>query len=571
MRTCETNFDPAAVAYEEPGLFYDPIEADEQVMYDEPEIEREIPGEKKHYIAHTRGRRAEEKKGRRVASDIGFYFGQLKKFSKEYLAPEKIKNTYDTVKDYERAILSIFYAMDSFQEGLNEIRRTFERKEQGGKKSNNHSPYTKEQLQFIAKISRKPLYKNDDKEAEISRVTVILEEICSRGRGDREKTPLDFQALFERLPFKNDSYVDFINYLHKMVGRIEANKWGEKTKKATAALQTYSGVNYTRIRDAFIFLNTINELDFESTYYYKKPFSYLKKITRGICPDSRINQADDIDLESLSGVAPDLARKSIERTARYEQEITNLLNHFSEQYFRYVIFVAKRFMNGRLSFSDIIQEGNIGLLKAVKKFNYELGHKFITYAFWWIRQGITRALADQSRTIRVPFHIHQEYYNIKKAMPGHKKNILEEPDFNYISAATGKSEKHLKKIFELFEYPLSLNQETKRGSCKPLCAFKPDIKAVDPCMHLEKATLKEDIYYYLNSLTKREVELIEMRFGLKDGNECTLDEVARKLHVTRERVRQIELHVLNRLKKCGEDRLKPHLKRNLEDVDYCIN
>jgi RNA polymerase primary sigma factor len=236
-----------------------------------------------------------------------------------------------------------------------------------------------------------------------------------------------------------------------------------------------------------------------------------------------------------------------------------------------VVFIAKRFINGKFAFSDIIQEGNIGLLKAVKKYNYELGHKFITYAFWWIRQGITKAIADQSRTIRIPFHVHQEYHNVKKVIQNLKKDLWEEPDVKFIADVTGKSEEQVQNLLETFEYPLSLSQEIKKGVGKPLSTFKQDIKAVDPCMQLEKTALKEEIYYYLNSLSEREAELIKMRYGLKDGNEYTLEEVARRFQLTRERVRQIEVKVLSRLKKTGAERLSPYLCHNYEDADYCIS
>ena len=236
-----------------------------------------------------------------------------------------------------------------------------------------------------------------------------------------------------------------------------------------------------------------------------------------------------------------------------------------------MVFVAKKFIKGRLSFSDIIQEGNIGLLKAVKKYDYELGNKFITYAFYWIRQGITRAIADQSRTIRIPIHVHQEYSNIKKIKRSQKKELWKDPGLKYISAKTGKSEKQIDTLFKMFENLLSLNQEMNRNSGSFLCSIIPDNKAVDPSTLLERVTLKDEIYFHLSSLTEREAKLIEMRFGLKDGNESTLDEVAREFKLTRERIRQIEEKALNRLKNKGEKRLKPYLYHNYEDVDFCCS
>lgn len=570
MRAFEANYETDTFEQNDSEVYYEAPVVDEPAPSD-PIISLEVPFKENLKVFPEQSPEEEEKSGRPVSTDIGFYFGQLKKISKDYYSPENIKEIYETVKTYERAILSIFYVMDSFRAGLKGIQKKLELIEKPKKKSTNNSRYTREQLNFIAKISRKPLYKNDDKEEEILRVKAILKKVCVPENKNHE--PLDFQVLFERLSFKNDSYVDFINYFEKMVDRVEAKKWGKKTKKVIEALQRYSGVNYKKIRDSFEFLKRVTQLDFENKYYYRKPFANLKKKIREVGQgriEDYINKQEIVKVEGTCGLSYDLILKSINRVKLCESKIAKLLNKFSEKYFRYVVFIAKRFINGKLPFSDVIQEGNIGLLKAVKKFNYELGHKFITYAFWWIRQGITKAIADQSRTIRIPFHVHQEYYNIQKVVQRLKKESWQDPDIKHIAAAAGKSEEHLKTLFEIFEFPLSLNQEIKRGAVKPLCNFKPDIKAIDPSIQLERAALKEEIYYYLNSMTERESELIKMRYGLKDGNEYTLEEVARRFQLTRERVRQIEVKVLSRLKRTAADRLKPYLKHNCEDADYCI-
>jgi len=532
-----------------------------EVLYESPVREEQGQHEPGFAAKQTTGDAETNKKP--VFTDIEYYFGELKKISKDYLSPGKIKETYEAVKTYERAILSVFYFMGSFSERLTEIRNKFEIKEKRGKKSTNGSVYTKEQLNFIAKISRKPLYKTDDKEAEIIRVTAILDNI--RTPPDRGKTRLNFQTLFDRLLFRNDSYVDFIDYLGNMVKRIEANEWGKKTGKMSEALHRYTGVNYKHLREAFEFLQRVTDLNFENEYYYQKSQAALQRILQSA--DRHITG----DSQPAEEMSHDVIRKSLNRIKGCEKKIDRILNKFSEKYFRYVVFIAKRFINGKFAFSDIIQEGNIGLLKAVKKYNYELGHKFITYAFWWIRQGITKAIADQSRTIRIPFHVHQEYHNIKRVIQNLKKDLWEEPDVKFIANVTGKSEEQVQHLLETFEYPLSLSQEIKKGAGKPLCTFKPDIKAIDPCMQLEKTALKEEIYYYLNSLSERESELIKMRYGLKDGNEYTLEEVARRFQLTRERVRQIEVKVLSRLKRTGAERLKPYLSHNYEDADYFIS
>ena len=561
MRVFEANDALETVGYNDLELLY------------EPEVPLEVPK-----TVSSQKSKKEKKNGKSTFNDIGYYFDQLKKMSKDYFSHEEIKRIFETVKKYERAILSIFYYMDSFFEGLYEIRDTLEIKDatstntSTNNKSKNGSIYTKEQFRLITKISRKTLGKNDDKEEEISRVKVILEKTCFQEYTSRSQ--IVFQKLFETLPFKNNSYADFIAYFDKMVERIEANEWGEKSEKVAVALEKYSGVNYNNIRDAFTFFNEVTELNFENKYYYQKSYTSLKKIIREVEVEP-LRQGDYIcrqekaRLERMIGLNDDLVLKSIDRVERYENKIKKLLNDFSEKYFCYVVFVAKRFINVKLSFSDIIQEGNLGLLKAVKKYNYELGHKFITYAFYWIRQGIVRAIADQSRTIRIPIHVYQEYINIKKIERHHKTELLKDPDLKFISTRTGKSEEEINTLFKMFETPMSLTQEIKGDSGSTLSSFIPDIKATDPSIIQERATLKDEISFHLRSLTEREAKLLEMRFGLKDGIEYTLDEIAREFKLTRERIRQIEVKALNRLKRKGEKRLRPYLDHNYEDVDYC--
>ncbi|MCK5161455.1 MAG: hypothetical protein KAQ99_07775, partial [Candidatus Aureabacteria bacterium] len=180
-----------------------------------------------------------KKNGRPVNSDLGYYFGQLKKISRDYLSTEEIKQTYEVVKKYERAILSIFYFMDSFSANLAGIGEKFKVKKEAGKKGKNGGSFTKEQLNLIAKISRKPLYKNDDKKEEILRVRAILENINKHEKRGRKK--IVFQEIFEKFSGGCESYVDFITSLAE--------------GGATPAFENYSGVEYADVRDAFNFID----------------------------------------------------------------------------------------------------------------------------------------------------------------------------------------------------------------------------------------------------------------------------------------------------------------------------
>jgi RNA polymerase sigma factor (sigma-70 family) len=326
-------------------------------------------------------------------------------------------------------------------------------------------------------------------------------------------------------------------------------------------------VTYRNIREAFQYLEKITQLDFENKFYYKKPLSELKRKVKEIQETGLVSGTNKPKRVKGNPLDYDLILKSINQVEPYEKAITKLFNDFSEKYFRFVVFLAKKFINGRLPFSDIIQEGNIGLLKAVKKYNCELGHKFITYAYWWIRQGISRALADQSRTIRIPIHVQQEFRNIKKATQRLKKELWKDPDLKQISQATGKNEKQLNSLFNMFEDPLSLTQELNEGSGSTLSSFNADARAINPARALERATLRDEINYHLGYLSEREAKVIEMRYGLKDGHESTLEEVAKLLQVTRERIRQIEVKALSILKKKGSQRLKPYLNYDYERAD----
>ena len=292
----------------------------------------------------------------------------------------------------------------------------------------------------------------------------------------------------------------------------------------------------------------ISELDADLAHDDVPHDDYLLDDDLLVPPGVKINDPVRMYLKEIGRVPLLSAEEEIELAKRIEQGDQEAKKRLAEANLRLVVSIAKRYVGRGMLFLDLIQEGNMGLLKAVEKFDYRKGYKFSTYATWWIRQAITRAIADQARTIRIPVHMVETINKLIRVSRQLLQELGREPTAEEIAKEMDLTPEKVREIIKIAQEPVSLETPIGEEDDSHLGDFIEDQDALAPSDAAAYELLKEQLEDVLDTLTEREEHVLRLRFGLDDGRTRTLEEVGQVFGVTRERIRQIEAKALRKLR-----------------------